>query len=90
MVDRGVIYALAHIRGGAAKGQQWYQDGKRASKMNSFTDFIDAGEALIKEGYTSKQKIVIYGGSAGGLLVGAAVNLRPDLFAGVIAAVPFC
>ncbi|WP_425409115.1 S9 family peptidase [Hyphococcus sp.] len=89
LVDRGAVYAVAHIRGGADKGRQWYLDGKLAKKMNSFTDFIAAGEALIKKGYTSEKKIVIYGGSAGGLLVGAAVNLRPELFAGVIAAVPF-
>ncbi len=88
-VDRGVIYALAHVRGGAAKGRQWYLDGKLDKKMNTFTDFAAAAEALIEKNYTSKKKIVIYGGSAGGLLVGATVNLRPDLFAGVIAAVPF-
>lgn len=89
LVDRGVIYALAHIRGGAAKGRQWYLDGKRDKKMNTFTDFTSAADALIAEGYTSEKNIVIYGGSAGGLLVGAAVNLRPELFAGVIGAVPF-
>ncbi|MEM8770709.1 MAG: S9 family peptidase [Pseudomonadota bacterium] len=89
MVDRGVIYALAHVRGGAAKGRQWYLDGKLDKKMNTFRDFAAAGDALIAENYTSAKKIVIYGGSAGGLLVGAAVNQRPELFAGVIAAVPF-
>ena len=89
LVDRGAIYALAHIRGGAAKGRQWYLDGKRDRKMNTFTDFNSAADALIAEGYTSEKNIVIYGGSAGGLLVGAAVNLRPELYAGVIAAVPF-
>lgn len=89
LVDRGVIYALAHIRGGAAKGRQWYLDGKRDKKMNTFTDFNASADALIAEGYTSERNIVIYGGSAGGLLVGAAVNLRPELYAGVIAAVPF-
>lgn len=89
LVDRGVIYALAHIRGGSAKGRQWYLDGKRDKKMNTFTDFNAAADTLISEGYTSEKRIVIYGGSAGGLLVGAAVNLRPELFAGVIAAVPF-
>lgn len=89
LVDRGTVYAIAHVRGGADKGRQWYLDGKLDKKMNTFTDFIAAGEALIERGYTSKSKIVIYGGSAGGLLVGAAVNLRPDLFGGVIAAVPF-
>ena len=89
LVDRGVVYALAHIRGGAAKGRQWYLDGKLDKKMNTFTDFTAAADALIAEGYTAEKNIVIYGGSAGGLLVGAAVNLRPELFAGVIAAVPF-
>ena len=89
LVDRGAVYAIAHIRGGAEKGRQWYLDGKLDKKMNSFTDFVAAGEALIDKNYTSQKKIVIYGGSAGGLLVGAAVNLRPDLFGGVIAAVPF-
>ena len=89
MVDRGMIYALAHIRGGSAKGQQWYLDGKLGMKMNTFTDFIRAGEMLVGKNYTSKGRIIIYGGSAGGLLVGAAVNLQPDLFGGVLAAVPF-
>lgn len=89
LVDRGAVYAVAHIRGGADKGRNWYLGGKLDKKMNTFTDFIAAGEALIKKGYTSKKRIVIYGGSAGGLLVGAAVNQRPELFGGVIAAVPF-
>ena len=89
LVDRGAVYAIAHIRGGADNGRGWYLDGKLDKKMNSFTDFISAGEALIAGGYTSKKKIVIYGGSAGGLLVAAAVNLRPDLFGGAMAAVPF-
>ncbi len=89
LVDRGAVYAIAHIRGGADKGRQWYLDGKLAKKMNTFTDFNAAAEALIAGGYTSAGRIVSYGGSAGGLLVAAAVNLRPDLFGGVIAAVPF-
>lgn len=89
MVDRGAIYALAHIRGGSAKGQQWYLDGKLSKKMNSFTDFVCCAESLVEKDYTSAGRIVAYGGSAGGLLVGASVNLRPDLFAGVLAAVPF-
>lgn len=89
LVDRGAVYAVAHIRGGADKGRQWYLDGKLGKKMNTFTDFIAAAETLIERKYTSQKKIVIYGGSAGGLLVGATVNLRPDLFGGVIAAVPF-
>ncbi len=89
LVDRGAVYVVAHIRGGADKGRQWYLDGKLKKKMNTFTDFITVAETLIKKGYSAKKKIVIFGGSAGGLLVGASVNLRPDLFGGVIAAVPF-
>ncbi len=89
IVDRGVIYAIAHIRGGAAGGRQWYLDGKFGNKENTFTDFIAVAKTLIEKKYTCEKNIVIYGGSAGGLLVGAAVNQRPDLFAGVIAAVPF-
>lgn len=89
LVDRGAVYAIAHVRGGADKGRQWYLDGKLDKKMNSFSDLAAAGQALIKGGYSAKKKIVIYGGSAGGLLVGAAVNQYQDLFGGVIAAVPF-
>lgn len=89
LVDRGVVWAVAHIRGGAAKGRQWYLDGKMESKMNTFTDFANAAERLQERGYGRKGGTVIYGGSAGGLLVGATLNLRPDLFAGAIAAVPF-
>jgi oligopeptidase B len=89
LVDRGVIYAIAHIRGGAAKGRQWYLDGKLDKKKNSFSDFATAAEELQKRGYGRKGETVIYGGSAGGLLVGATLNLRPDLFGGAIAAVPF-
>lgn len=89
LVDRGVIYALAHIRGGSAKGRQWYLDGKLDKKINSFTDFNDSALALIERGYTARGRIVSYGGSAGGLLVGAAANLDPGLYAGVLAAVPF-
>ena len=89
LVDRGVIYAIAHVRGGAARGRQWYLDGKRDKKINTFKDFVSCAEALIAMGYTRKGRIVIYGRSAGGLLVGASLNLRPDLFAGVIAEVPF-
>lgn len=99
IVDRGAVYATAHIRGGAAKGRQWYLDGKLTRKMNTFTDFINAAEMLQSMGYGHKHPntegsrkkggTVIYGGSAGGLLVGASVNLRPDLFTGVIGAVPF-
>jgi len=89
LVDRGVVYAIAHIRGGAAKGRQWYLDGKLGRKTNTFTDFVDVAESLQEQGYGRRGETIIYGGSAGGLLVGAALNLRPELFGGVLAAVPF-
>lgn len=89
LVDRGMIYAIAHIRGGMANGYQWYLDGKLALKENTFRDFVSAGNALVEDGFTTRGNIVAYGGSAGGLLVGAAINMEPDLFAGAIAAVPF-
>ncbi|ACT58906.1 S9 family peptidase [Hirschia baltica] len=89
LVDRGFVYAIAHIRGSQAKGYQWYLDGKREKKTNTFKDYISAGEYLIDQNYTSKGKIVGMGGSAGGLLMGAVSNMAPDLFAGIIAAVPF-
>jgi oligopeptidase B len=89
MVDRGIVYAIAHVRGGSERGWQWYLDGKLDKKIKSFTDFVSAAEALIASGYTAEKRIVGIGGSAGGLLVAAAVNLRPGLFAAVLAAVPF-
>jgi oligopeptidase B len=89
LVDRGVVYATGHIRGGAAKGRQWYLDGRLDKKPNSFSDFAAVAEGLQKLGYGRPGETVIYGGSAGGLLVGATLNLRPDLFGGAIAAVPF-
>lgn len=89
LVDRGVVYAVAHIRGGSAKGRQWYLDGKLDKKKNTFSDFASAAEELQERGYGRKGETVIYGGSAGGLLVGATLNLRPELFGGAIAAVPF-
>jgi oligopeptidase B len=89
MVDRGLVYAIAHVRGGSARGRQWYLNGKLDKKINTFTDFVAAAEALIEQSYTAERRIVVYGASAGGLLVGAAVNLRPELFAGVLASVPF-
>ncbi|KRB01400.1 peptidase S9 [Devosia sp. Root685] len=89
LVDRGFVYAIAHIRGGMDKGYAWYKNGRREHKTNTFTDFIAAAEALIAGGYTQKGKIVAQGGSAGGMLMGAVANLRPDLWAGVIAQVPF-
>ncbi len=89
LVDRGMIYAIVHMRGGMAMGYEWYLDGKLDRKMNTFTDYVDAGRFLIDEGYTSEGQLVAMGGSAGGLLVGAAMNIDPSLFSGVIAAVPF-
>ncbi len=89
LIDRGFVYAIAHIRGGEELGRGWYEDGKMLHKKNTFYDFIDCGEFLINENYTSRDKIFALGGSAGGLLIGAVINFRPDLFKGVIAAVPF-
>ena len=89
LVDRGFVYAIAHIRGGTDKGWGWYEDGKLLKKHNTFTDFIAAARHLIAEGYTGEGRIVAQGGSAGGLLVGAAVNMAPELFAGIVADVPF-
>lgn len=89
LLDRGMVYAIAQIRGGSDKGRQWYEDGRMMNKKNTFTDFIAAAEALIAKGYTSPNKLAIRGGSAGGLLMGAVVNMRPDLFRAVVADVPF-
>lgn len=89
LLDRGFVYAIAHIRGGEEMGRKWYEDGKLLKKKNTFFDFIDVGEFLVKEKYAAKDKLFAFGGSAGGLLLGAVVNMRPDLFKGVIAAVPF-
>jgi oligopeptidase B len=89
LVDRGFVYAIAHIRGGADKGWQWYLDGKREKKTNTFDDFIAAAHALAANRYTSAGRIVAHGGSAGGMLMGAVANRAPDLFAGVVAEVPF-
>jgi oligopeptidase B len=89
LIDRGFVYAIAHIRGGTDKGYGWYLDGKLDKKTNTFRDFIAAAEALIGQGFTRAGQIVGHGGSAGGLLMGAVANLRPDLFRGIIAEVPF-
>jgi len=89
LLDRGFVYAIAHIRGGGSLGRAWYENGKLLKKKNTFTDFIACAEHLIAEQYTSSDKLVIYGGSAGGLLMGAVANMRPDLFKAVIAKVPF-
>ena len=89
LLDRGMAYAIAHIRGGDEMGEQWREDGMLMKKKNTFFDFIDSAEYLIQEKWTSKDRLVIEGGSAGGLLMGAVVNMRPDLFHAVHAAVPF-
>ncbi len=89
LLNRGVIYAIAHVRGGGEFGKTWYDQGKMLNKKNTFTDFICCAEFLISEKYTDKDKLIIDGGSAGGLLIGAVTNMRPDLFLGVIADVPF-
>ena len=89
LVDRGFVYAIAQIRGGSEMGETWYEDGKLMHKKNTFTDFIACAEHLIKEKFTSSEKLAINGGSAGGLLMGAVTNMRPDLFKVVIAQVPF-
>jgi oligopeptidase B len=89
LVNRGFIYAVADVRGSMAKGYQWYLDGKLEKKINTFTDFVAAGRHLVNIGYTQRGRIVGMGGSAGGMLMGVAVNLDPSLFGGVIAAVPF-
>ncbi len=89
LLDRGLIFAIAHIRGGGDLGRPWYEDGKLLNKRNTFTDFIACAEHLIAQGYTSSDGLLITGGSAGGLLMGAVINMRPDLFKAVVARVPF-
>ncbi|MEX0315167.1 MAG: S9 family peptidase [Allomuricauda sp.] len=89
LLDRGFIYAIAHIRGGEYLGRSWYEDGKLFNKKNTFTDFVDCSKYLIAEKYTSPEHLYASGGSAGGLLMGAVVNMAPELYNGVIAAVPF-
>ncbi|MUG94282.1 prolyl oligopeptidase family serine peptidase [Scytonema sp. UIC 10036] len=89
LLDRGVVFAIAHIRGGGEMGRKWYEDGKFLKKKNTFTDFIACAEYLIGEKWTSSDRLAISGGSAGGLLMGAVMNMRPDLFKAVIADVPF-
>lgn len=89
LLDRGFVYAIAHVRGGQELGRQWYEDGKLLKKMNTFNDFIDCGKELIAKKYTSTDHLYAYGGSAGGLLMGAIINMEPNLWNGVVAAVPF-
>ena len=89
LLDRGFIYAIVHVRGGSEMGRSWYENGKFLKKKNTFTDFIDATEFLAKEKYANPKKIYATGASAGGLLMGAVLNMRPDLYHGVVAEVPF-
>jgi len=89
LLDRGFAFAIAHIRGSQTYGRPWYEDGKMSHKMNTFTDFVDCSQYLINENYTSEAHLFAMGGSAGGLLMGAVINLAPDLYKGVVAAVPF-
>jgi oligopeptidase B len=89
LLDRGFVYAIAHVRGGQEMGRAWYEDGKLLRKMNTFTDFIDVTEYLVREKYGAPDRVFAMGGSAGGLLMGAIVNLRPDLYRGIVTQVPF-
>jgi oligopeptidase B len=89
LVDRGFVYAIAHVRGGSEKGKRWHDGGRRANKVNTFTDFIAVAEFLTKTGYSTAGRIVARGDSAGGTLMGAIANMRPDLFAGIVARVPY-
>jgi oligopeptidase B len=89
LLDRGFVYAIAHVRGGQEMGRAWYEDGKLFHKRNTFTDFIDCAKYLVRKRYADPQRTFAQGGSAGGLLMGAVINLRPDLFTGVVAQVPF-
>ncbi len=89
LLDRGMMFAIAHVRGGGDRGKLWYEAGKLLAKKNTFTDFIACAESLVRRRYTAPDRLVIQGGSAGGLLVGAVANLRPDLFKAVVAQVPF-
>ena len=89
LLDRGFIYVTAHIRGSQVNGRQWYEDGKMFKKKNTFNDFVDCADYLVDQGYTNPDLLFAQGGSAGGLLMGAVVNMRPELFKGVVAAVPF-
>ena len=89
LLDRGFIYAVSHVRGGEYLGRPWYEDGRLFNKKNTFTDFIDCSQCLIQKNYTSSKHLYAMGGSAGGLLVGAVINMAPDLYNGALALVPF-
>jgi oligopeptidase B len=88
LIDRGFVYAVAHVRGGREKGRRWYDQGRLLNKRNSFTDFIAVTQALSAQGFADPKRVFAYGGSAGGMLVGAVANMRPDLYAGIVADVP--
>jgi oligopeptidase B len=89
LLDRGVVFAIAHIRGGGEMGRRWYEEGKMLTKKNTFTDFVAAAGALVAGAWTSTDRLVARGGSAGGLLMGAVANIAPEAFAGIVAQVPF-
>ncbi len=89
LLDRGFVFAISHIRGSKMLGRQWYEDGKKLTKLNTFNDFIDATRELVKQGYANPDKVYAMGGSAGGLLMGGVINMAPELYHGVVAAVPF-
>ena len=89
LLDRGFVFAIAHVRGGGELGRSWYEQGKMLNKKNTFTDFVAVARHLVAEGWTSSDRLVAEGGSAGGLLMGAVANLAPDAFAGIVASVPF-
>jgi oligopeptidase B len=89
LLERGFVYAIAHVRGGGEMGRRWYEDGKFLNKTNTFTDFVACATHLVDRGYTSSKRLAIRGRSAGGLLIGAVLNARPDLFACAVAQVPF-
>jgi oligopeptidase B len=89
LLDRGFVYAIAHIRGGQEMGRHWYEDGKLLNKKNTFNDFVDCGEYLIANNYAAEDNLFAMGGSAGGLLMGAVVNQAPDMWKGIVSAVPF-
>ena len=89
LLDRGFVFAIAHVRGGQELGRQWYEDGKMFNKLNTFYDFIDVTKGLIKQGYADTERVYAAGGSAGGLLIGAVLNMEPELYNGVISNVPF-
>jgi oligopeptidase B len=89
LLDRGMVYAIAHIRGGQEMGRKWYDDGKLFNKINTFTDFIDVTDFLVAQGYAAPDRVAAYGGSAGGLLMGAISNMAPDKYAVILSQVPF-